>query len=107
MFIIAMALISGGYLLAYWGIDNIVAWESSSPNTPQESSLSGGTEAVEMAILAGVPGYEFHRLPNRTTLAHPERHEVPFPYHPVIRSSGQARPVDNPTTPNTNPVVPV
>lgn len=107
MFILAMLLISGGYTILYWGIDNLVAWvgadSKESQFGPGISSLSGGTLAMEMSILAGVSKQPGSITPGGAF------HDVPFPYHPT-KTSGQSRPID--TTPaqpgaNPNPVRPV
>jgi hypothetical protein len=108
MFIVAMLLISGGYSLAYWGIDNIVAWISAGDRGEPSSSLSDGTSAVELPILFGLP---YHATPDKRV--RPENHPVPFPYFPT-KVTGEVRPIDNtspmsptPATPNNNPIRPV
>lgn len=119
MFIVAMLLISGGYAIGYWGINNIISWEAVGdirdifgiPGEPSTtSSLSHGTPAVEMSILLGVKKDAPLSVPNNRVMVN--RHEPPFPYYPVTRT-GNIRPVGNPTTPappttpNRNPIVQV
>lgn len=108
MFIVAMFLIAGGYTLAYWGIDNIVAWKSAGEMDLPSSSLSDGTAAVELPVLFGLP---YTATVDKNV--RPETHPVPFPYYPT-KASGQARPIGNqtptlpvPANPNPNPIRPV
>lgn len=106
MFIIGMALVSLGYAMFYWGLDNALSWTSSQKTQTGASSLSNGTAAVEFPILLALP---YTEKDSKTVLL--GLHEVPFPYHPTT-SQGSARPVSTPpsggtpaTTPtNQNPI---
>lgn len=69
MIIVAMAFISLGYALVYWGAANAVLWTQESAN----SSLSIGTSAPPLAVLVGVQ----QSPDNKGTIP---RHAVPFPY---------------------------
>lgn len=70
MFLIGVAFLAGGYLLAYWGANNIHEWQQIDNN----SSLSLGTLAVPLLILAGLKAYPENGGANAGT------HDVPFPY---------------------------
>lgn len=72
MFIIAVAFISLGYALVYWGINNVVLWRTAGEYSPN-SSLSAGTSAAPLGVLFGV-----QQTPdNKGTIP---SHNVPFPY---------------------------
>lgn len=96
MFIVAMGLISVGYVVGYWGINNLIAWRSKDEGDGQYSSLSRGTDAVEMGLLFGVP----YTPTLSTTVQTQGWHEVPFPFHPK-KSGGEVRPVETAPIPNS------
>lgn len=96
--LVAMGLICVGYVLMYWGIDNSIAWKSSDEFDSGASSLSNGTDAVEMPVLFGFPYTE-----KKSTKVLNGLHEVPFPYHPT-KASGALRPID--TAPGTGTAPP-
>ena len=112
MFLIAAALMSLGYTIAYWGINNIVSWQPEGQYGMAGSSLSNGTRAVELGILMGIQKEATQPKVSGLLL---NRHEVPFAYYPTTASGG-LRPISgtpttpSPTTPakpNANPVIPV
>jgi hypothetical protein len=65
MFIIAIAIISGGYSLVYWGANNIKAWNKSLQTT----------DAAPLSILIGVGNAEDLAKADKFPI-----HPIPFPY---------------------------
>lgn len=98
MFIVSMILMSAGYTLLYWGIDNFVSWMPSGETNDGSSSLTLGTDAPEIPLLLG-----FHiKTPQSPNASDPRAtgHAVPLPFHPVVTSgpnAGKSRPVSGPT----------